>query len=451
MMGVYMIMASKKGLLIKISLGFILGMAFGFLFGPQLLNKEHFMGEWVMPFLDVIGILFIRLLTMLIIPLVFSSLMAGTASLGDIRTLGRVGGKTIFWFALTTVIAVGIGLALTNFVQPGSDFPKDPNVKYTARQPVPPKEVFLGMIPGYPARPTSFLTKVELDSEGKLVQTSGSVPFTPMSAIGEGVMLQIIVFAMLLGIAAALVGKKSQAFVDFSQGLAETMYGVTDIVLQLAPYGVFALIAQTAANYGPAILLPFAKVIICMYVGVIIHAFVVYSGMISIFARKSPMWFFRGVTETAITAFVSRSSSGTLPITIENARTKLGVPSNIASFVLPLGATVNMNGTCLYQGVCALFVAEVYGLDLTVAQQFTIILTAALAAVGAAGVPGAGLIMLTMVLTSVGLPLEGAGLVAGIDVILDMARTCINVIGDQCVAVVVAKSEGVLYSEVPEP
>lgn len=441
-------MASKKGLLIKITLGFVLGIVFGFVFGPQLLDKANPMGEYVYPLIDIIGRLFIRLLMMLIIPLVFSSLMAGTASLGDVRTLGRVGLKTLFWFAITTVVAVCIGITLSNVVHPGAGMTMDVNAKFAARETKPMLEVFFDMVPGQPTRPTTFLTKATLNDEGKLVTESAGIPFTPMTAIGEGVMLQIIVLAMLLGIAAALVGKKAKPFVDFSEGLAETMYGVTDIVLQFAPYGVFALIAQTAARYGIDILMPFMKVIGCMYLGVFLHAAIVYSAMIALIVRKSPLWFFRGVTETAITAFVSRSSSGTLPVTIENARTNLGVPNSIASFVLPLGATVNMNGTSLYQGIAALFVAEVYGLDLTLQQQITVVVTASLGAVGAAGVPGAGLIMLTMVLTSVGLPLDGVGLVAGIDVILDMARTTINVVGDQCVACVVAKSEGILDSEV---
>jgi Na+/H+-dicarboxylate symporter len=188
--------------------------------------------------------------------------------------------------------------------------------------------------------------------------------------------------------------------------------------------------------------MPFAKVIGCVYLGCVIHALVVYGIMITLFARKSPFWFFRGVLESSLTAFVTRSGSGTLPVSIGNARTNRGVPTNIASFVLPLGATINMDGTALYQGVCAIFVAQAYGLDLTMAQYGTVVITATLASIGTAGVPGAGLIMLTLVLTAIGMPIEGAGLVAGIDVILDMARTSLNVTGDNAVACVITASEG---------
>ena len=220
------------------------------------------------------------------------------------------------------------------------------------------------------------------------------------------------------------------------------MYAVTHMVMSVAPYGVFALIAVTAAKFGVAILAPFAKVIGAVYVACVLHALLVYSGMIGIVCKRSPVWFFKGIQEAAITAFVTRSSSGTLPVTLSNVRENLGISEGVSSFVLPLGATINMDGTALYQGVCALFVAQAFNIPLTLEMQIGIVATATLASIGTAGVPGAGLIMLTMVLTSVGLPIEGIALVAGIDVILDAARTCINVIGDTAVCAVVASTEG---------
>ena len=431
-------MASKKGLLFKVAIGFILGIVFGVFLEQSGSQSEIFVQ--VMPILNVVGNIFLRLLQLLIIPLVLSSLLVGTASLGDIRTLGRIGFRTLFWFAATTAVSIVVGLFLANFISPGAGIAVE-GVVGEGREPQPLLDVLLGMIPGQPVRPQSFITAVTL-TDGVLSTSSATIPYNAMTAISEGVMLQIIFFAILLGIAAAMVGEKAKPMVDFFSGLAEGMYGVTNIVLNFAPYGVFALIATTAARFGIQILLPFAKVIACVYIGVMFQAFVTYSALIATVVRKSPMWFFKGIAETAMTAFVTRSSSGTLPITIENARTNLNVPSNIAAFVLPLGATVNMNGTALYLGVSALFVSQAYGLELSIADQASVILTGTLAAVGTAGVPGAGLIMLTMVLLALGLPVAGVGLVAGIDVILDMARTCINVVGDQAVACIVTRAEG---------
>ena len=219
------------------------------------------------------------------------------------------------------------------------------------------------------------------------------------------------------------------------------MYKMTAIVMKFAPYGVFALIAVTVSKYGAAVLLPFAKVIAAVYIGCILHAVLVYSGMVAVFARKSPLWFFKGIKEASLTAFVTRSSSGTLPVTMECCH-NMGVPDKVASFVLPLGATINMDGTALYQGVCALFIAQAFGIPLSLTAQFGILVTATLGSIGTAGVPGAGLIMLTLVTTQAGLPIEGVAMIAGIDAVLDMIRTSLNITGDAAVATVVAKSEG---------
>lgn len=398
-------------LLLKISIGFILGIIFGFLAGP-LVAQNALLKDFVMPILDAIGKIFLTLLKMLIVPLVFSSIVVGAASIGDPRTLGRIGIKTLLLYLVTTAVAIVIGLVLGNLIQPGIGMAIE-GAAGKATEGKPLLDVFLDI---FPANPLDSLVKAN--------------------------MLQIIVFALLFGVAALFAGEKGRRIVGAFEAIAEVMYSMTHMIMRLAPYGVFALIAVTASKYGPAILAPFAKVIGAVYLGCILHAVVVYSGMIAVFCKKSPLWYFKGVQEAAITAFVTRSSSGTLPITIANVRDNLGVSERISSFVLPLGATINMDGTALYQGVCALFVAQAFGIDLSFSAQLGIILTATLASIGTAGVPGAGLIMLTLVLTSTGLPIEGIGLVAGIDAVLDAARTCLNVTGDSAVCAVIAATEG---------
>lgn len=267
-------------------------------------------------------------------------------------------------------------------------------------------------------------------------------PSNPLQALVNGIMLQVIVFALFLGVAATLIGEKGRPFLAFTESLAEIMYKITAIVMKMAPLGILALIAVTAAKYGPAVLAPFAKVIFAVYIGCFLQAIIVYSGLVTGIVHKSPVWFFNGVKEAMLAAFVTRSSSAVLPVSMKNVQQNLGVSERISSFVLPLGATINMDGTALYQGVCALFVAQAFGIELSIGAQIGILITATLASIGTAGVPGAGLIMLSMVLTSAGLPIEGIGLVAGIDAVLDMARTCVNVTGDMAVSTVVAKTEG---------
>lgn len=394
----------------KIGIGFILGLTLGFLIGPASGNAV--IADYVIPALTLIGQIFLALLKMLIVPLVFSSIIIGAASIGDPKALGRIGIKTVALYLSTTVVAIVIGLILGNIISPG-----------------------VGLsITGVQGEAKAGATMVEV--------IMGIFPANPLKALVDGIMLQVIVFALFLGVAAALIGEKGKPFLNVCDSLAEVMYKITAIVMKFAPYGVFALIATTAAKYGPAVLAPFAKVIITIYLGCFLHAIIVYSGLISMVVKRSPLWFFRGVREAMLGAFVTRSSSGVLPISMRNAQENLGVSEKISSFVLPLGATVNMDGTAIYQGVCALFIAQAFGIDLSIGAQVGILITATLASIGTAGVPGAGLIMLSMVITSSGLPIEGIGLVAGIDAVLDMARTCINVTGDLCVVAVVATSEG---------
>ena len=407
-------MGEKKGisLLWKITIGFVAGIAFGFAVGPLIADSPALSG-YVMPFLDLIGKIFLTLLKMLIVPLVFASLVAGAASVGDVRKLGRIGVKTLVLYLITTAVAIVIGLVLGNVINAGGGMNIPAGIQATGKEAKPLLDVILDIFPS-----------------------------NPLDSMVKANMLQIIVFALFFGVACVMAGEKGRKIADFFEGVAEVMYSVTHIVMNLAPYGVFALIAITAAKYGLSILAPFAKVIAAVYIGCIIHAVVVYSGMVMAFCKRSPMWYFKGIQEAAITAFVTRSSAGTLPVTLANVRDNLGVSEGVSSFVLPLGATINMDGTALYQGVCALFVAQAFNIPMTLQMQISVVVTATLASIGTAGVPGAGLIMLTMVLTTVGLPIEGIALVAGIDAILDAARTSLNVTGDTAVCAVVAASEG---------
>lgn len=395
-------MSEKKIPLIwQIGIGFILGIVAGAVLGEKVQIVEP------------VGNIFLTLLKMIIVPLVFSSLVVGAASIGDPRDLGRIGLKTIAFYLVTTAVAITIGLLLGNFLQPGVGMAIGEGAAFKAPEAPSIKNVIMGLFPA-----------------------------NPLKATVDGNMLQIIVFALFLGVSAVLAGEKGKPFINFFDSLAETMYKLTGIVMKIAPYGVFALIAVTVSKYGMSVLAPFAKVIMAVYVGCALQVLLVYSGLITVFVKKSPFWFLRGIREAGLTAFVTRSSSATLPITMRNTQENLGVSEKVSSFVLPLGATINMDGTALYQGVCALFVAQAYGLSLGMGAQLSIVLTATLASIGTAGVPGAGLIMLTLVLTAVGLPLEGVALVAGIDAVLDMARTAVNVVGDSCVATVVASTEG---------
>lgn len=385
----------------KILIGMVAGIIVGALMGPSA------------ALLKPIGTLFINAIKMLIVPLVFCSLIVGITSMKDTRKMGRIGVKAIALYLGTTAVAIAIGLGLSALLEPGAG---------------------LNMV------------AKDMDEAGKsappLVQTLLSmIPQNPVNALAAGNILQIIVFAVGLGVSLVLVGEKGEPAVKVFESLAEAMYKLTELVMKLAPYGIFGLMAWVAGTYGLDVLLPLIKVIGAVYLGALIHVVVFYSGVLSVLGRLNPIKYLRAITNPAAVAFTTSSSSGTLPATIKASRQDMGVSEGVSSFVLPLGATINMDGTALYQGVCALFIAQAFGIDLQTSDYLTIILTATLASVGTAGVPGAGLIMLSLVLSTVGLPIEGLAIVAGIDRILDMARTTINVCGDMMVGVLVAKSE----------
>lgn len=392
----------------KLTTKILLGLLAGVVVGLFMTGNSGFANTFIKP----VGTLFINLITMVIVPLVLASLVVGAASLGDMKTLGRIGGKTLAYYLLTTAFAVTLGLILGSIIEPGIGLTASGKAQEAAKA------------------PSAIDTILNI------------IPKNPVKALVDGSMLQIIVFALFLGVgASALPDGKGKPVISFFDSMAEVMYKVTSFIMEFAPIGVFGLIVPVVAANGPKVLLPLIKVIVAVYIGCILHAILVYSTSVKIFANYSPIKYFKGIMPAALTAFTTCSSSATLPVTMKSVKESLGVSDRIASFVLPLGATVNMDGTALYQGVCALFIAQLYGIDLTAAQYATIVLTATLASIGTAGVPGAGLIMLSMVLSSVGLPLEGVALIAGIDRVLDMIRTCVNVVGDTSAAVVIAASE----------
>jgi Na+/H+-dicarboxylate symporter len=363
----------KLGLASRILVGLLIGVVVGLILQPF----PQVARTYIKPF----GDLFLNLIRMIIVPLVLASLVVGTASVENIRKLGRIGVKTIAYYLLTTALAVVIGLIMGNLMQPGSGLTLPTDAKVTAAKPPSLVDVLLNM-----------------------------VPTNPIRAMVDANMLQIIVFSIFVGIAITLVGERAKVLFNFFDGLAEASYKIVRIIMWYAPIGVFALIVPTVATHGAKVLLPLLKLIIALYIGLAIHAGVVYSLLVKTMGKMNPGEFFKKVSPAMLVAFTTCSSSATLPVTMDVTEKELNVPKSISSFMLPLGATINMDGTALYQGICALFVAQIFGISLSFSQQLTIVLTATLASIGTAGVPGAGLIMLTMVLTSVGLPMEGIAL-----------------------------------------
>jgi Na+/H+-dicarboxylate symporter len=387
----------------KILIGLVLGVVTGVVFGEY--------AEMLKP----IGQVFINLISMLIVPLIFFSLISGITSMEETGSMGRMSAKAFAFYLGTTAVAITIGLLVATVLQPGAG-----------------SELDFGLLENAGAE------KAEMDFAELLVSL---VPTNPIAAMAEGNILQIIVFALLVGVALHKVRDKTERIIDLSHSLAEMMYAMTHIVMSFAPIGVFALIAAVTASQGLSVLLDLLKILICVYLACFIHMVLVYGGLVRLYARLPVLQFFKKAPPAQLLAFSTSSSAATLPMSLEVAQEKMGVSKSTSSFVLPLGCTINMDGTALYQGVCALFVAQVMGIDLTMGQYITIIVTATLASIGSAGVPGAGLIMLTLVLSSVNLPIAAVAIIAGIDRILDMARSAVNVTGDLTVALCVDKSE----------
>lgn len=388
-------------ILIALGLGIIAGLELG-------ADGVDLAKTWIAPF----GTIFMNMIKMIIVPLVFSSLVIGVCSLGDVKKIGRIGAKTMAYYLGTTAFAIVLGLILAIVIQPGAGVNMPAEGVKAAAQAAPP------------------IMKVIIDI----------FPTNAMEAMLKANMLQIIVFSLFIGIGISMVGERAEYLKRTIDGLAEVSYKIVGMIMNFAPIGVFGLITPVVAANGPSVLLPLLKVVIAVYLGCLLHAVIVYGAMLQFIGKISPMKFFKGIAPAQLLAFTSCSSGGSLPVNMACVQ-KLGVSKEISSFVLPLGATINMDGTAVYQGVCALFIAQIYGVDLTSGQLLTVILTGTLASIGTAGVPGAGFIMLTMILTAIGLPLEGSALIAGIDRILDMPRTCVNITGDATVCYLVDKSE----------
>ncbi len=383
----------KLSLTAWIAIGLVLGIIAGLAFqgAPAIAT------DYIKPF----GTIYLNLIKMVVVPVVLLSIMQGIVSLQDVRKVGSIGVKTIAFYLCTTAVAVTLGLVFANILQVGAGYViSTEGLSYEASE-----------APG-------------------LMQTIVNIfPSNFFQPLADATMLQVIVIALFFGFGIILAGEKGKLAKDCVDSFAEVSFKVMMMILKLSPIGVFALICPVVATNGPDVLLPLLKVIVVAYTAYIVHMIVTYSLSVKAFAGLSPLKFFKVMSEPMLFAFSSASSVGTLPFNMD-ATQRMGARKEVSSFVLPLGATINMDGTAIYQGVCAIFIAEIFGIDLGLSQQITIILTATLASIGTAGVPGAGMIMLAMVLESVGLPLEGIALVAGIDRILDMGRTTVNITGD---------------------
>jgi len=372
--------------------------------GMLLQDHAEFANEYIKPF----GTIFLNLVKFIVGPIVLFSIMSGVVSLSDVRKVGSIGGTTVIYYFCTTAVATAIGLLFANIFK-----------KY------------------YPVLSTSSLTYEAPEASKPMDVVVGIFPSNFLAPIAESNMLQVIVMALLIGFAIILLGEKAEATIEGLERWNSIFMKVMEMILELSPIGVFCLLCPVIASNGPKVIGSLAMVLLTAYIGYLIHAVCVYSMTVKVLGGVSPLEFFKKMLPAILFAFSSASSVGTLPLNLDCTE-KLGASREVASFVLPLGATINMDGTAIYQGVCAIFIASCYGIDLTLGQMVTIVLTATLASVGTAGVPGAGMIMLAMVLTSVGLPIDGIALVAGVDRIFDMGRTTLNITGDASCAIIVS-------------
>ncbi len=400
----------KLNLTAKIIIALILGAIVGLVL--NLFAKDLF--DILDPYLfNPLGQIFLNLIKMLVVPIVFVSIVLGTAGLGDPKKLGRIGVKTVSYFLVTTCIAIVIAICLAYVTDPG-------------------------MVEGIDKSQAEFETE-EAPPVGETLL--GIIPANPLMAMAEGNMLQIIAFSIFIGLGLTALGEKTKGVLNLFEQVNDVLMYLVKLIMKFAPYGTFGLIASAIGSQGFGALKAMGLYFIVVFAALIIHAIVTYGGTIFFLAKKSPIWFFKNFSPAMTVAFSTSSSSATLPVSMDIAQNKLNVPKSVSSFVQPLGATINMDGTAIMQGVATIFIAQVYGIDLSLEQLITVVLTAVLASIGTAGVPGVGLIMLAMVLSSVGLPVEGIGLILGIDRLLDMTRTAVNISGDASCALFVGESE----------
>lgn len=411
----------------KIIIGMVVGVFYGLI--ANKLGWVNFTNSWIKPW----GVIFVNLLKLIAVPLVFASLIKGVASLSNISKLSRIGGKTIAIYLLSTVIAVTIGLLLVNMVGPGDNFERASIQLSENSQTGADKKI---------------ATAGNVKEAGPLQFVVDLVPTNIFSASSDNSnMLQVIFFSILFGISMVMLsGEKTIYVKGFFDGVNDIILQIVDLIMLAAPYGVFALLGGLVVDFGGSsnLFIVLGKYSVTVIIGLLLMIVVVYPLILRIFTKVKYLDFFKAISPAQMLAFSTSSSAATLPVTMERCEDHLGVSKEVSSFVLPLGATINMDGTSLYQAVAAVFIAQAFGIELDLGQQLTIVLTATLASIGAAAVPGAGMVMLVIVLGAINVPAEGLALIFGVDRILDMLRTVVNVTGDATVATIVASTEGEL-------
>lgn len=414
--------AEKKEtpLYVKIFIALFAGIAFGYVLNFMGGVENEIINGYVLPFFQFIGDLFIKLIKMIVVPLVFFCIIDAALSLGDIKKLRSIGVKTIIWFLATGAISATIGLILANIIKPGRGLQLG-----TAETAMEVKEL-----------PGIYQTLLDL------------IPSNPFQALTSGEMMQIIVFSLFLGFAIISIGKEAQQLCDIISLCSRTMFKVIDMILGIIPYGVFSLMTVALAKYGVAIFGPVLKFILTDYLACITMSIVGYSIFLSVIGKVNPMKFWRKAFEPWMIAFSTCTSSAALPVSMEVAPKKMGVPRDIASFVLPLGCTAQMNGTCAYFGIVVLFAAQLYGVELSIQQQIMLVVQATFLSVGCAATPQIGLVISLTLMTQMGLPLDAYALVAGIYRIIDQIHTSTNSVGDLVASVCISQMEGELDHEI---
>ena len=414
--------AEKKGtpLYVKIFIALFAGIAFGYVLNFMGGVENEIISGYVLPFFQFIGDLFIKLIKMIVVPLVFFCIIDAALSLGDIKKLRSIGIKTIIWFLATGAISATIGLILANIIKPGRGLQLG-----TAETAMEVKEL-----------PGIYQTLLDL------------IPSNPFQALTSGEMMQIIVFSLFLGFAIISIGKEAQQLCDIISLCSRTMFKVIDMILGIIPYGVFSLMTVALAKYGVAIFGPVLKFILTDYLACIIMSTVGYGIFLTVIGKVNPMKFWRKAFEPWMIAFSTCTSSAALPVSMEVAPKKMGVPRDIASFVLPLGCTAQMNGTCAYFGIVVLFAAQLYGVELSIQQQIMLVVQATFLSVGCAATPQIGLVISLTLMTQMGLPLDAYALVAGIYRIIDQIHTSTNSVGDLVASVCISQMEGELDHEI---
>lgn len=417
--------ANNNNLTVKIAIGLIAGFAVGCLFffviaaSPEA-GVGAFLQEYLVDGVFLVGgKIFVNLLKMMIVPLVFVSLICGVANTEEVRSLGRLGVKTFVLYLITTGVAISLALILGSLIDPGAGIHIDQDVNFEAKQPPPFTQVLINIFPA-----------------------------NPIQSMSEGAMLQVIVFAIMVGVALTHTGEAGERITRIFADLNVVVMKLVQLIMQLAPYGVFFLVAKVFADQGPDILLGLGKYVFAVIIALLLHVLFTYGAILQLLARVNPLVFIRKMWSAIMFAFSTASSAATMPITLGLVEKRLGVRNNVASFTIPLGTTVNMDGTAIMQGVATVFIASAYGIDLSLGDFMAVIATATLASIGTAAVPSAGMITLAMVLGQVGLPAEAIGLILGVDRILDMIRTAVNVTGDAAVTTAVARSENALDLDV---